>query len=269
MKKKKPKLILCDVDGTLIDSTQAVTPAFAELKDLIASCNLCFSLASGRSFYTLKQYVEALEINAPVLINNGAGAVQDGKVLWSEFLQPLCIQEAVFAADELGMAIFFCWGDGSETVYRYNAYIQKEMDLYERYNYFYIPLKKEWPHLKLERVMITDPQKNGRIEQILPCLNRYAGQVRILPYDARHVDVMPKGMSKGDAIRRLARHLQIGMEDILAIGDGANDIEMLRMAGTGAAVGNASEELKHAADYVCTENNTRGVIEAIRKFCTD
>lgn len=266
--KKKPKLILCDIDGTLIDSTQAITPAFDELKQLIRKNNICFSLASARSLELQQMYIDALEIKSPLLINNGAGAREDGRVIWDEFLPPLCVKDAVMAANERDMAIFFCWGD-TETVYRHNAYIQREIDLYNRYNHFYIPLASEWPALKLERVMITDPEKVGRVDEILPFLEPYKDQLQIVRNDARHLDVMKKGITKGSSIKRLAEYLGIDLEDVMAIGDGINDIEMIRMVGTGVAVGNACLELKQAADYVCEANNTYGVIEAVRRFCAE
>lgn len=266
--KRKPKLILCDIDGTLIDSTQKITPAFNELKSLIAEHGLCFSLASARSLELQQMYIDALEIKTPLLINNGAGARKDGLVIWDEFLPPLCVKEAVLEANKKEMAIFFCWGN-NETVYRHNAYIQREIDEYQRYNHFYIPLESEWPFLKLERVMITDPERIGRVDEILPFLEPYQDQLQIVRNDARHLDIMRKGITKGSAIRRLAQYCEIELEDIMAIGDGINDIEMIRMVGTGVAVGNACEELKNAADYVCHEKNTFGVIEAIRQFCID
>lgn len=266
--KKKPKLILCDIDGTLIDRTQEITLAFAELKALIAEHHLCFSLASARSLELQQMYLDALDIKGPVLINNGAGARENGRALWDEFLPPLCVKDAILEADRRDMAIFFCWGD-TETVYRHNAYIQREIDEYNRYNHFYIPLKSEWPSLKLERVMITDPEKEGRVDEIIPFLEPWKEQLQIVRNDARHLDIMKKGVTKGGSIRRLARYLQIELEDIMAIGDGINDIEMIQMAGIGVAVGNACPELKRVADYVCTKENTGGVIEAVRHFCVE
>lgn len=264
--KKVPKLILCDVDGTLIDATQAITPAFDELKALIQDYGLSFSLASGRSLEQIQMYMDKLEIASPVIINNGGGARLKGEPLWDEYLPPLCVKEAVRVANTMDMAIFMCYGD-SETVYRHNAYIQREIDEFGRYNHFYIPLESEWPDLKLERVMLTDPQKPGRIDEVLPALLPYSDQLEIIRYDDRHVDVMKKGVSKGNAIRRLAEVLQISTKDIMVIGDGANDVEMLKEAGIGVAVGNAKDSLKKAADYVCQMKNTMGVIEAIRHFC--
>ena len=58
----------------------------------------------------------------------------------------------------------------------------------------------------------------------------------------------------------------IHTQDIMVIGDGLNDIEMVREVGMGAAVGNAKQLLKDEADYICSANNTEGVIEALRLF---
>ena len=267
-KNKTPKMILCDVDGTLIDSSEKITPDFDELKALICGNDLRFSLATGRSLELIDMYMKKLEITEAVLINNGAGARQNGRVLWDEFLPPLCVKEAVKAADRMDMAVFMCYGD-YETAYRHNAYIQREIDVFGRYNHFYIPLESEWGSLKLERVMLTDPKKPGNIEALLPYLEPYRDQLEIIQYDDRHIDVMKKGVSKGRALCRLAEELGLSLDEIMVIGDGVNDLEMIREAGIGVAVGNASPLLKENADYVCRESNTKGVIETVRRFCVD
>lgn len=265
-KKVFPRLVFCDVDGTLIDSSESITPAFDELKQLIEENEIRFSLASGRSYDQLKIYVDKLGIKHPVLINNGAGARISGQVLWDDFFPAKYVRAVVEAADRLDMAIFMCGGD-HEVAYRYNVYIQREIDEFERYNHFHIPLESEWSTLQFERVMITDPQKPGRVDRLIPFLVPFAEQLTILRHDDRHIDVMRKGISKGSALRRLAEQENIPMEEILVIGDGLNDMEIMEQAGVGAAVANACEPLKEIADYVCREKYIYGVIEAVRNFC--
>ena len=77
---------------------------------------------------------------------------------------------------------------------------------------------------------------------------------------------MPEGCSKGSGIRRLADYLGIHPGEILAVGDNINDLDMFEAAGWSAAVGNAAEELKKRADYVCRGETVQGVIEAVRHF---
>lgn len=265
-KEKFPRLVFCDVDGTLIDSSEAITPAFDELKQLIEENQVRFSLASGRSYDQLKMYVDKLGIKTPVLINNGAGARISGRVLWDDFFPAHYVKEAVQEADRMDMAVFMCDGD-HEAAYRHNPYIQREIDVFGRYNHFHIPLESEWQTMEFQRVMITDPQKPGRVDRLLPYLEPFAEQLTIIRHDDRHIDVMHKGISKGSALRRLAEHEKVTMEEIMVIGDGLNDMEMMEQAGIGAAVANACEPLKEIAGYVCREKNTYGVIEAVRRFC--
>lgn len=266
--KTMPKLILCDVDGTLIEPSEEITPAFDELKTLIKQNHLRFSLASGRSLELIAAFMKKLEITDPVLINNGAGAREEGTVLWDEWFPARYVKEAIIAADQMDMAIFMCHGD-YETVYRHNAYVQREIDVFGRYNHFYIPLKSEWEELKLERVMLTDPKKPGTIRDLLPYLEPYRDQLEIIVYDDRHIDVMNKGVSKGNALQRLSAEKHIALEDIMVIGDGVNDLEMFREAGISVAVGNTNPLLKNEADYICSACYTKGVIEAIRHYCVD
>jgi hydroxymethylpyrimidine pyrophosphatase-like HAD family hydrolase len=80
------------------------------------------------------------------------------------------------------------------------------------------------------------------------------------------LEVLPKGGSKGAALRTLLKDLKLSPEQVMAVGDGENDIEMLRLAGVGVAVSNAQSILKEAADHVTTASYGDGVAEAIEQF---
>ncbi len=83
----------------------------------------------------------------------------------------------------------------------------------------------------------------------------------------RYLEFNAPGVSKGIGLLELARMLGIPPEETMAIGDSSNDIPMIRAAGLGVAVANATDETKAAADYVCRENNdVGGVAEAIERF---
>jgi hypothetical protein len=80
------------------------------------------------------------------------------------------------------------------------------------------------------------------------------------------LEVHPAGVSKGTALREVANILNIPMQAILAFGDGNNDLEMLRYAGIGVALENATPELKNAANYVVPSNNEEGPARFLREF---
>jgi len=72
--------------------------------------------------------------------------------------------------------------------------------------------------------------------------------------------------NKGDALAAIAGHYGVARNEIIAVGDGYNDLEMLDYAGLGVVVGNARPEIKERADYVCRTNDECGVAEVVEKF---
>ena len=81
-----------------------------------------------------------------------------------------------------------------------------------------------------------------------------------------YIEVLPLGASKGRGVQMLLDDLGILPEEMMAIGDGENDLEMLQMAGIGIAMGNGRTAVKAIADYIVSDNNHSGVAEAIEKF---
>jgi hypothetical protein len=84
-----------------------------------------------------------------------------------------------------------------------------------------------------------------------------------------YLEIVPLGVHKAAALRHLTAILGLKLSQVAAIGDGPNDIEMLREAGLGIAMGNAPEAVKSEADWVTGTNNEGGVAQAVRKLLTD
>jgi Cof subfamily protein (haloacid dehalogenase superfamily) len=80
------------------------------------------------------------------------------------------------------------------------------------------------------------------------------------------LEILPPGQNKGGALKQLLKDLKIAPEQVMAIGDGENDIEMLQQVGMGIAVGNAKEKLKAVAKHVVASNDEDGVAEAIERY---
>lgn len=85
-------------------------------------------------------------------------------------------------------------------------------------------------------------------------------------YHTKYIDVMRKGSSKSKAIKILADHLHIDKEEIVVMGDGANDFPMFEMSGYKVAMKNGNEMLKEKADYITTTNNQDGVAKALEEI---
>ena len=259
------QLIISDVDGTLIDQTEEISQAFNELSEKVKAEKIPFTIASGRCYSELKAFIEHFNIQLPVVVNNGAGGVQNGKLIWSNLVDPFMVKEAMLCADRMDMVVVT--SDGlTDTAYRHNAYILRQIEKFGRYNRFHIPLEHEWEDLKIQKLLLIDPEKPGRIDEVLKHLEPYKEHLNIVQYDARSADIMAKDSNKAMGIINVAKALQIELANVMAVGDAQNDIEMIKQVGQGVAVANAKDELKQHADYVCENKNAAGVLEAVNKF---
>ena len=81
-----------------------------------------------------------------------------------------------------------------------------------------------------------------------------------------YADIIPKGGGKHEGMRKVGEHYGFAPEEAMAFGDGGNDISMLKAAGIGVAMGNASEKVKLAADYVTDSVDNDGIEKALKHF---
>jgi hydroxymethylpyrimidine pyrophosphatase-like HAD family hydrolase len=86
---------------------------------------------------------------------------------------------------------------------------------------------------------------------------------------SNYLEVLPIGVDKAKALMKLAKTLGLELSQVAAIGDGLNDVEMLREAGLGIAMGNASDAVKSEADWVTGTNDEEGVAQAVRRLVTE
>ena len=83
----------------------------------------------------------------------------------------------------------------------------------------------------------------------------------------QYLEVVPKGMSKGEAVKMLCAMMEIPIEDAVAVGDAANDLSMIEAAGIGVAMANGTDEVKSIADYITVrDNNHDGIQEVVERF---
>lgn len=263
--RRNVKLFVSDLDGTLIEPTETITPDFEVLNTILKKKGVFAILASGRCLSETQKFLDVLTSVNGVIINNGAGARMNGMSLWNKYFPAECVKETIRKADSLGMTILISNGDDIRG-YKLTPYIQNEITCFSRFNRFYIPLEKEWRTEQFQRVSIIDSELPGRVDQLLPLLEPYNREIEICRYDNRHLDIVRKGTTKGSSVLRLAALLNIKADEILAVGDGANDVEMLRSVGIGAAVKNASDAAKKSADIVLNNDGIKGVIEAAEQL---
>ena len=97
------------------------------------------------------------------------------------------------------------------------------------------------------------------------CKKAHINVFRSEPY---FLELVPQGIDKALSLAVLLKKIGIAREEVIAMGDGYNDLSMIQFAGLGIAMGNAQEPVKKAANYITLSNEEDGVAEAIDKFCS-
>lgn len=258
------RLVSVDIDGTLLNDRRQIGKETLEivpqLKDTL------FVLNSGRPYAGIVPYIQQLGIydSAHYCITNTGAVIYDnmGEKSVSERLlgaRDFTLLEQMKPA-ELSVVCYNAHALCSNDV-PVNAEIRKELDILN------VPLEPY--HVSsgkpIERLNLIGPK-----EKIQEFLHRHNATLQENYYtiinEPTVFEVLHPESGKGKALKRLADILGLKKEEIMAIGDNANDVEMLETAGVSVAMGNGTPEVKAVSDFVTKTNNEDGVAYALKKF---
>lgn len=258
------KLVALDLDGTLVMDRRIAPEAKAAIQRYQAAGG-CVTVATGRSHATARTYLAELGIQAPAIVCNGARIVDPltGAVLLEQTLEPATARTLIAAfASAAGDLVVYAGGES--VVARRTPGIRH----YEEYYGVTVRVEPDLVRagdLRPNKLLhIGDVETAGRIWE---SVRREISGVETVLSGATNFEVLPAGVSKATGLRQVAEWLGFGMESVLAVGDHMNDLEMLRTAGLGAAVANATPDLQRAARYVATGVAGLGVAEILERFC--
>ena len=272
------RLIASDLDETLLDSDHRVPERVRRAISAARELGVKFVPATGRPYESADGTLEELGLlGAPgeyVLSFNGGVITEnaDRAPLTSCGL-PAKTAEALYQAGiERGLCIHVYT---LEHVYLYNywpherSYIEGRMNIVETAEKSLDFLSKTGEHVVKLLFMSLDMEELRRTERELAEAGLTEG-LDVVYSSNRYLEFNAPGINKGAGLLALAERLGIAPEETMAIGDNSNDVPMLRAAGLGVAVANASAEALEAADYVCeADNDAGGVAEAIERFVLD
>lgn len=260
-KKFKGILLVCDMDGTLLNSyNQISTENLMALNRFVDKGGL-FTVATGRIETSVAHYLDSLPINAPAILYNGA-MIYDfgtGQVLWDVRLpqQAAHVPQIILQSfPGLGVEIY---KKGKVYLSAENAWtlrhLQKEQISFER-SPALENISEPW-----QKVLLAgDPAEIDQVEIFLNQKNLPFMFVRSEEY---FLEILPPGINKGAALLFLTRYLGLPPSRVVAVGDNPNDREMLETAGFGVAVGNAHVDIKKIASFCSSDNDQHAVAEVV------
>lgn len=260
------KALFFDIDGTLVSFTTHKIPQSAVDAIAQAKQNGCkIIIATGRPMSivnNLGQLQSRGLIDGYITMNGGYTFVED-KVLF----------ENPIPNEDLKQIIPYCQKLGVSTVYMTNDECMLLRNSKEFDDVFYKTLNID-PVIEGTEADEVHILKNGHIYQITTFINTEE-EAPLLPYipgsettrwHPAFVDIMGKGNTKSHGIKTVCKHYNIKQEDTYAFGDGGNDISMLTYAGTGVAMGNASDVVKQSANFVAPHIDEDGLAFAMKQL---
>ena len=265
------KLIAIDMDGTLLNQRKQLLEETKQyFKDFHnKGTETLLVLCTGRPESGIRPYLKDLgylEENHYIISQNGANIYesQTGKRVMDAFLNSSAIQKWIELGKKHGVSVM---GAGVDYYYSFDE------DPTEWMEYDVRIVNGSLKRISKEESLSTDfykllllgeEEQLNEFETVIP--DDWRDEFYVVRSQKYLVEVLTKGVNKAFGLEELAQKLNIQPSEIAAIGDAANDIEMLQYAGLAIAMGNASEEVKAIADIVTDTNENNGVIKAIDKL---
>ena len=275
-----PRLLAVDLDGTLLSPDNRIGAEDAAALRRAADSGTQMLIATGRGHHSvmrLRGVLEELAVPAYLALHNGALVLDpSGAELWRSTLSQEAVAAVVPRVRAAGLHpmlyVGVAGGGGAEV-----RLVLEKAAHRSRCAQFYLRTKTDILELAADvaaaahRGVLGMVSFGTRAEVVsgAAALAHLDGRIASwwAPFpSADALEAVAPAGTKGHAVRRLTERLGLAPRDVLAIGDNANDLDMLRYAGTAVAMANATPEVRAASDFVTASNADAGVAAALKRI---
>ncbi len=260
------KLLALDLDDTLLNEEFVVSPGNKEAILEAARRGVIVTLATGRMFRSSLPYAEELGLDVPLITYHGA-MVKKARSQEEIFHRPVPLKTATELIKylEAGGYHINLYINDSLYVREDNEFIQYYVNIAD---VGYTAVGDLIDFIKDEPTKMTVIIKDeNKFQDLWRMLNeKYKGNLSVVQSKPYFLEITHAGATKGQALKSLAESMGIKREEVIAVGDSYNDIDMIEYAGLGVAVENAREDVKKTADYITRSNVNDGIAALIEKF---
>ena len=261
------RLLACDIDNTLLRFPEPPTPRVTAAVRAAVDAGIVVVLVTGRAFRRARPIAQQLGLDTPIICNHG-GSIRDtrtGTVIHRKVLLRPVVREIVawLQTQNVHQMLFdrdHVYHDGTteETVPDFQIYTRGKQSTFGE------DLLQILPE-ETEIILTTSPDHDHLGQVYTRALARVGHTTRVLFSHPFGMDVMPHS-SKSEALAWLAAHYGIPQTQVMAIGDGDNDVDMLAWAGLGIAMGDGTPDAIAASDAITTPFDQDGLSRAIEHY---
>ncbi|MBI5671216.1 MAG: HAD family hydrolase [Chloroflexi bacterium] len=266
------RLIVSDIDHTLLNKEHQLTDRTEAALRSAMDKGVQVVLATGKTMHSAADIIRKLNLTTPGIYAQGTIAYNaDGTLRHQYTLEPAVARQIITFAEDRGFSVVAYSGNRLLLRRPHPAFT----DMMERYHEptpeVVGPLQNVMGSLPINKLVAFsfDEDAPRKIVALRWQLNMQidTSAARLMQAGvSQMIEILPPGASKGAMLRQLLKDLQIRPEEVLAVGDAENDIEMIQLAGVGVAVGNAAPHVQAVADYVAPRYDEDGVANAVERF---
>lgn len=269
---KDIRLIVSDIDGTLVSGSNQISAQTIDLVEKIKKKNIYFSLASQRVHSSIVPLAKDLNINIPFISLNGT-LIQDrdGRVVLNKsVIDKKYVDKAIGLAQTHYIKIALCYND--RIVYTEDNSVIKDFMTRFGTTYTMVDSYDNYKDSVLEIIMSGNDRNIMRsiLQKMRPPFGFFLKikYFRSQSYEGVYnIEILKKGINKKTGLKILTKHLNITKDQVMVFGDWYNDRDLFQFGGTNIALENAVDELKEMAHYVTDKSNDEdGVGHFLKMF---
>lgn len=259
------KLIVTDMDGTLLDRNHNINPEFWEIYKKIKEKGIYFCVASGRQYFNLIEHFERIKNDIFFIAENGGYIAKGHEEIFSKELPSFYPKKFIDIARKLKRASVVLCGKNTAFIENKSPEFIEEVSKYYKKLIIVDDLKKvEDDILKVAVYDFECAQTNS-----YPHYKEFEKDLKVIVSTEHWLDIMHNEVNKGMAVREIKKRLNITKEETLIFGDYMNDYEMMAEAKYSYAMENGHPDLIEAANYIAPSNNDNGVVKIIKEYLKD
>ena len=259
------RLLLADVDGTLVTNDKMLTERAIAAVGKLNEAGILFAITSGRPPRGMSMLVKPLEISTPIAaFNGGLFAHPDMSVIEEHALADDLTPAVIEVLANHGMAVWVYRGTDWFVLDPNGPHVDRESRTVQFDPTPIDSFSSVSDHVaKIVGVSDDHDAVEAAAAAVRERFGDHVSASRSQPY---YADVTHPHANKGVVVGYLAKHYQILPEEIATIGDMPNDVLMFDQSGLSIAMGHASDEVQRAADHVTTSNEDEGFANAVERF---